>query len=81
MKRIITIFILGTIIFGSCGNRNEGGNKTSYPKDSVVYDDVEIHVSKIKIEGHDYYKVASKLDKNVSIEHLSTCKKCYDVFD
>jgi nitrous oxide reductase accessory protein NosL len=79
MKKIVISFILGTIILGSCSNQNE--SKTSYPKDSVVYDDVEIHVSKIKIEGHDYYKVASKLNKNVSIEHLSTCKKCYDVFD
>lgn len=81
MKKIITSLILGIIILGSCDNQNKGGNKTTYPKDSAVYDDVEVHVSKIKIEGHDYYKVASKLDKNVSIEHLSTCKKCYDVFD
>ena len=44
-------------------------------------DDIEIHVSKIKIEGHDYYKVASKLNRDVSIEHLTTCKKCYDIFD
>lgn len=81
MKKIITSFILGVIILGSCGGNGEGKNKTSYPKDSVVYDDVEVHVSKIKIEGHDYYKVASKLDRNVSIEHLTTRKKCYDVFD
>lgn len=81
MKKIITCFILGAIILGSCSNQSDSENKTSYPKDSVVYDDVEIHVSKIKIEGHDYYKIASKLDKNVSIEHLSTCKKCYDIFD
>lgn len=81
MKKIVISFILGTIILGSCSNQNESENKTSYPKDSVVYDDVEIHVSKIKIEGHDYYKIASKLNGNVSIEHLTTCKKCYDVFD
>lgn len=81
MKKIITSLILGIITLGSCDDQGEGKNETSYPKDSTVYDDVEIHVSKIKIEGHDYYKVASKLDKNVSIEHLSTCKKCYDVFD
>ena len=81
MKKIITSFILGTIILSSCGSNGEGNNKTIYPKDSVVYDDVEVHVSKINIEGHDYYKVASKLNRNVSIEHLATCKKCYDVFD
>lgn len=81
MKKIIAGFILGIIILGSCESHGEGDNKTTCPKDSVVYDDVEIHVSKIKIEGHDYYKVASKLNRNVSIEHLTTCKKCYDLFD
>lgn len=81
MKKIIASFILGIIILGSCGNQGEEKSKIDYPKDSVVYDDVEVHVSKIKIEGHDYYKVASKLNRDVSIEHLTTCKKCYDLFD
>ena len=80
MKKLITGFIiLGIIILDSCDNQKAPNN--NYPKDSTVYDDIEIHVSKIKIEGHDYYKVASKLNRDVSIEHLTTCKKCYDIFD
>ena len=81
MKKLITGFIiLGIIILDSCDNQKAQTN-TNYPKDSTVYDDIEINVSKIKIEGHDYYKVASKLNRDVSIEHLTTCKKCYDIFD
>lgn len=82
MKKLITGFIiLGIIILNSCNNQKAPNNNNNYPKDSTVYDDIEIHVSKIKIEGHDYYKVASKLNRDVSIEHLTTCKKCYDIFD
>ena len=82
MKKLITGFIiLGIIILNSCDNQKAPNNNNNYPKDSTVYDDIEINVSKIKIEGHDYYKVASKLNRDVSIEHLTTCKKCYDIFD
>ena len=81
MKKLITGFIiLGIIILNSCNNQ-KAPNNNNHPKDSTVYDDIEINVSKIKIEGHDYYKVASKLNRDVSIEHLTTCKKCYDIFD
>lgn len=81
VKKLITGFIiLGIIILDSCDNQ-KAPNNNNYPKDSTVYDDIEIHVSKIKIEGHDYYKVASKLNRDVSIEHLTTCKECYDIFD
>ena len=81
MKKLITGFIiLGIIILDSCDNQKAQTNN-NYPKDSTVYDDIEINVSKIKIEGHDYYKVDSKLNRDVSIEHLTTCKKCYDIFD
>lgn len=75
MKKIITSFILGTFILSNCGSHGKGKNKITYPEDSTIYDDVKVHVSKNKIEEHDYYGVVLKLNGNVSIEYLTICKK------
>ena len=43
VKKLITGFIiLGIIILDSCDNQ-KAPNNNNYPKDSTVYDDIEIH--------------------------------------
>lgn len=80
MKKIIICFILGSITLTSC-NENYQAKRNNNRGDTIVYEDNSIKVARIKIEGHDYYKIYSIPDRTITIEHLATCKKCYDIFD
>lgn len=80
MKKTIICFILGTIILTSCNN-NYQTKRNNNQRDTIVYEDSSIKVARIKIEGHDYYKIYSIPDRTITIEHSATCKKCYDIYD